>query len=264
MKHAVGRMIAQLIAFLGRLAGLDLIRLAYAENGIGQSHSFEASGEKKFISEYLPANVSASTPVIFDVGANQGSYAKLLLMAFPKAKLQCFEPNPQTFELLSKNIGNAATLFQIGFGKQEGMLELYFDSRDKTSVMATSNPEILKDISKVASTEKVKINVDTIDHFCEEQKIDRIDFLKIDTEGFELDILRGAKKMLEEKRVDIIQFEFNETGTVQRIFLKDFYHYLSGFEFYRLSRKGMIPLHNWQPAHEIFLFQNIVAIRSKQ
>jgi len=262
MKHAIGHFVSKVIKFLGRLAGLDLIRLAYAENGIGQSHSFEASGERKFVLEYLPSKLLTTEPVIFDVGSNRGDYAKLVLTAFPKAKLMCFEPNPGTFQLLSQNLASSASLFQMGFGKQTGTFDLYFDARDQTSVMATSNPEILKSISKVTETEKVQIKVETLDNFCASQKIDRIDFLKVDTEGFELDILQGAKKMLEEKRINIIQFEFNETAAIQRIFLKDFYEFLAGFDFYRLSSRGMIPLGSWQPAHEIFLFQNVVAIRT--
>jgi FkbM family methyltransferase len=263
MKHAIGRFVSRVIKFLSRMAGLDLIRLGYAENGIGQSHSFEASGERKFVQEFLPVHLNIPEPVIFDVGANRGDYSKLLLTAFPKAKLMCFEPNPRTFELLSRNLGNSASLFQNGFGKQSGTLELHFDAKDQTSVMATSNPEILRNISKVTETEKVQIKVETLDEFCTAQKIGHIDFLKVDTEGFELDILRGAKKMLDEKCINIIQFEFNETGAIQRIFLRDFYELLKGFDFYRLGRWGMIPLGDWQPAHEIFLFQNIVAIRRK-
>ena len=91
-----------------------------------------------------------------------------------------------------------------------------------------------------------------------------IDLLKIDTEGFELEVLLGASEMLTEKKITIIQFEFNEVNIVQRRFLKDFYNLLPKYDFYRLDEQRLIPLGSWEPKHEIFMFQNIVAIRREE
>ena len=84
--------------------------------------------------------------------------------------------------------------------------------------------------------------------------------LKIDVEGFELEVLKGAEKLLREGRIKIIQFEFNEVNIIQRRFLKDFYDELPGFDFYRLDENRLIALNEWQPKHEIFLFQKVIAI----
>lgn len=260
MKHWIGRRISKLIIFLARLAKVDLIKMAYVENGIMKSHSYVASGESHFTSKELPKLVPADG-IFFDVGANKGDYSNLLLSNFPKATIYSFEPNPNTFKMINERLGNRINLYQLGVGKEKGSLELFFDSSNKTSVEATSNPEILKEISKTQQIDKVDIDVTTLDSFCQENSINQIDFLKIDTEGFELDALEGASNLLDNGKIKVIQFEFNETSIIQRRFLKDYYEKLQGFDFYRLDEKRMIPLETWKPIHEIFMFQNIVAIK---
>jgi len=180
---------------------------------------------------------------------------------FPYAQLYTFEPNPTTFRLLQDKIGESSQLIQKGIGSDEGELELFFDANNPSSVQATSNREILNVIAKTETISSEKIEITTLDRFCEMQHIERIDLLKIDTEGFEYEALMGAEKLLGSGQINCIQFEFNEVNIVKRRFLGDFYLLLPHFDFYRLDEKRLIPLGEWQPIHEIFMFQNIVAIR---
>jgi len=101
-----------------------------------------------------------------------------------------------------------------------------------------------------------------LDEYCKANNVSQIDLLKIDTEGFELEALQGATELLRNKAIKIIQFEFKEVNIVKRRCLKDFYELLDGFTFYRLDENRLIPLNEWQPIHEIFMSQNIVAIQS--
>ncbi len=101
-----------------------------------------------------------------------------------------------------------------------------------------------------------------MDEYCKANNVSQIDLLKIDTEGFELEALQGATELLRNKAIKIIQFEFKEVNIVKRRCLKDFYELLDGFTFYRLDENRLIPLNEWQPIHEIFMSQNIVAIQS--
>ncbi len=59
----------------------------------------------------------------------------------------------------------------------------------------------------MATREKIPVNVTTLDEFCAEQQIGRIDLLKTDCQGFDLRVLKGAQRMLSEKRVGLIQCE---------------------------------------------------------
>jgi hypothetical protein len=100
----------------------------------------------------------------------------------------------------------------------------------------------------------------TVDRFCKEKGLAAIDLLKIDTEGCELQVLKGASEMLSGGRVKVIQFEFGECNVFSRVFLRDFYEVLPGFRMYRLDSNGLIPLPSYESTNEIFRFQNIIAI----
>jgi hypothetical protein len=85
--------------------------------------------------------------------------------------------------------------------------------------------------------------------------------LKIDTEGSELEVLKGAEKMLCNKKIDIIQFEFNSLNVISRVFLKDFYDILKDFSLYRINTNCLIPLPKYDTENEIFKYQNFLAVR---
>ncbi len=99
---------------------------------------------------------------------------------------------------------------------------------------------------------------------CQRKKIKEVKFLKIDTEGNELNVLLGAAQLLKEKRIETIQFEFNEMNTVSRVFFRDFQELLPDHAFYRLLPAGLLPLEKNSPmTNEIFGYQNIIATLAK-
>jgi hypothetical protein len=115
-------------------------------------------------------------------------------------------------------------------------------------------------VQKTEEVASVDCRVMTLDAYCLENHIEQIDFLKIDTEGYELFVLKGARHMLEQNRIRVVQFEFNEMNVVSRVFLKDFYDILPGFRFYRIRQGSLMPLGPYAALHEIFQYQNLLAI----
>ena len=84
--------------------------------------------------------------------------------------------------------------------------------------------------------------------------------LKIDTEGHELEVLKGFEPYIRQNKVDLIHFEFNEMNVASRVFFKDFWEFLPNYDFYRMLQDGLIPIKNYNPVYcEIFAYQNIVA-----
>jgi hypothetical protein len=102
----------------------------------------------------------------------------------------------------------------------------------------------------------------TIDEFTKNRSFDEVSLLKIDVEGAELDVLKGADRLIRERRVKAIQFEIGGSNVVLETWMRDFYAQLAGYSFYRLLPRGLLPLGEYRPStHEVFRFQNIVAFR---
>jgi len=236
--------------------------------GVLNSEGNHITGESYFF-QLLKKNIPIN--IIFDVGANTGGYADEVHSYFPKALIYSFEPHPKTFLNLKKIAKkDSVKAYNIALGSKVGKVKLWDFAEDAllkhtqpTSTLASVHRIVIEKLHKQKS-ECYLVTQNTIDNFVEKEKIDHIDFLKIDTEGSEYDVLVGATKLLKKNKIKIIQFEFNEMNAYSRTFFKDFMDILPDFSFYRLMPRGMLPLGEYRPStHEIFAFQNIVAVQNK-
>ena len=145
---------------------------------------------------------------IFDVGANGGSVALNFGRVFPSARIFCFEPIAGTFAQLQSNTRRHRQIncFQLAIGASAGEVEIHLQEESELNSLV---PELNAD-PRCKRTERV--TVDTLDNFCSKQGVSRIDFLKIDTEGFDLEVLRGAEGLLGNKCVRLV---FAEVGVIR-------------------------------------------------
>ena len=155
------------------------------------------------ISRFLPI-FQART--VFDVGANLGQSAILFLAWFPESKIYCFEPVGETFSQLQKNFmgNNRIDFFHLAFGHTSTKGKMLLKGK---SEMFTLSKMQEMEASGYDACRTEEVEVATIDEFCRAKEIDRINFLKVDTEGGDLDVLRGAEHMLIEQQIDVIQVE---------------------------------------------------------
>ena len=230
--------------------------------GAGTGPHLENGSELFFIRNILDELIdNNAAPVLFDVGANVGNYTRYLSEHLPEAKIFSFEPVEKTFNQLKSTIDGNVKAFNIGFGDAPGKAVLYNTVDTTMSELSTTHKEILKDVfNKTDNVVAIAFDIDTIDHFCAKQGIKKIDFLKIDVEGNELSVLKGAEKMLDAGGIKVIQFEINAHNIYARVFLRDFYLLLKDFDFFRLNATGLLRLGGHKPGNEIFTAQNIVAI----
>jgi FkbM family methyltransferase len=228
--------------------------------GIRNYDNDVVSGEKYFVEKILPTYLNPEQAItIVDVGANEGSYTELLLSKFNKAQCICIEPHPITFKALQQKLGSSAKLVNCAVGANPGSLTLYDRTDSEASENATFYQEIISEIHEQCVV-SYPVTVKTLDDLAEELGLDRIDFLKIDTEGHELEVLRGASKLIEKGAIEILQVEFNEMNVISRVFLRDILNLLPNYRAYRLLPSGAIDIPKMPLKSELFGFQNIIFV----
>lgn len=200
--------------------------------------------------------------VIFDVGAHLGQYAATILSVFEgRAQVHCFEPTPQTFAGLRMRFADDPRVHPYPFavGSRDGTIMLHMNAA--RSGLASVFPDALQ-LNGVAVTASAPVEIVRLDTFCLARGIDHIHFLKADVEGAELDVLRGAGRLLEEERIDAIQFEFGEGHLAARTFFRDFFSLLNPtYQLYRILPHGLYPLRGYRTIYDIFVSgTNYVAI----
>lgn len=252
------------VPLLARYAGVNLLVVAYKGIGILKYQDHVVSGERYLLTRVLTELFRGKPDVtLFDVGANVGNYTQLLAAEFPEAHIYAFEPNEHSYGSLVENAGESAVCVNAGLGAQNKQVTMYTYGDSLASSHASLHDNVFHAYHRRDDLAEVDVDLETLDGFCEQYSVSRIDFLKIDTEGSELEVLKGAEGMLSEDRIDVIQFEFGECDIAARVFLQDFYDHLENFDLYRLDTERLIPLAQYSVVNEIFRYQNLVAFRKE-
>jgi len=157
-------------------------------------HFFPPQGtiSKRYISRFIPDN-----PIILEAGADTGSDTLEMLGIWPRAKIYAFEPVNESFQKLSQRFtkNNSVRCFNLALSEKEGKQKMYVSNTLSSSSLLKpkehniQHPEITFSISNEAETT-------TIDAWASREGIEKIDFLWLDLQGCEMDVLKSAKKML--------------------------------------------------------------------
>lgn len=236
-----------------------LLKVALRGIGVMNYYDRSISGEDFFINRMLPHLVRSRSPVLFDIGANKGEYALLIARQFPDARIYAFEPHPKNFEALTKSDIPNLSAYPLAVSNQSGETLLYDRADDDGSTNASLHSNVITDLHGKRTIAHA-VQVTTLDEVTASLHIDFIDFLKMDVEGGELAILQGAHQLIEEARVGVIQFEFNEMNIISHSFFRDFRKLLPNYRIFRLLPAGLLPVADDPLLSEIFGFQNLVAI----
>lgn len=239
-----------------------LYHLALKGMNYGRASDYAHNGEA-WLSGALRQMITSPTAILFDVGANQGVFAKNLIRTWQglNYRLYAFEPSAKTFSILKNQVADLpyVHLVNLGLGDKEGSVELYSDKEG--SGLASVYP---RDLSHhhidFSATETIRLT--TLDQFCQREKIDYVDFLKLDVEGHELSALKGGARMIGEGRVQIIQFEFGGCNIDSRTFFRDYFNFFrEQYTLYRILSDGLEPLPAYSEKLEVFQSANYLAVR---
>jgi len=195
--------------------------------------------------------------VVFDVGAHKGAYVEAALRVVDgRLRAFSFEPQNACFEILRARYASdpRVSLHKTAISRKVGAAELFFREQGESVASLCRQGD--------AQTKAQKVSVTTIDQFCDENGVTRIHFLKIDTEGQEMEVLQGASRMIQEGRIDFIQFEFGDTFLHTPYHFVDIWDYLSDrYVIYRILRRGLAELKRYSHDLEIYKNANFVSMR---
>lgn len=165
--------------------------------------------------QFLP---QVDRPVIFDVGANQGQSVDSFRQVFPQATIHSFEPSPSTFQILQQNCQSLARVstWNNGVGSREGVLPFIENTH---SYMSSFLPPGETAWGEIARTTDVPVI--TLDAFATQHGVDYLHILKSDTQGYDLEVFRGATELMRDNRIGLIYFE---------IIFSQMYHGMPGFD----------------------------------
>lgn len=165
------------------------------------------------------------SPIIFDIGSNCGQSIKEMVNCYKKAQVHCFEPLPEMYKLLlklKKKYDNYRIFLNIaacGSKKSKKIFYLNRISSSKSSffkinVKSKLRIKMKKDIQSKSFLKKINnkilVNQIKLDDYIKKKKIKKIDILKIDTEGNEINVLKGLNNNLKNIKILILEMRFDD------------------------------------------------------
>lgn len=227
LKMGVALKILKVLSRVRRIDGfLKKFSRGYLDISTGFSYDINVNGEKQIL-QHL-SKIFPNEFCFLDVGANIGSWSSVVLKFFPNYEGHLFEVTPQTFQNLETNLGNKETLKlnDIALSDTAGTMELLDYGTNFGGNTLLKEADYHKKPYNLISVKTMTGSV-----YCKENNLDRVHFLKIDTEGTELAVLKGFEPMLASKSIDIIQFEYGYTHGDAYTLMRDFYKFFEDYGY---------------------------------
>ena len=217
---------SRLNKYLGRF-GFEIHGTGYIQSVKKQSFKEDAFAVQK--------EMVGNCSTIFDVGANRGEITSKYAELFPEASIFAFEPFPASFNILESCFSGNKKIrcFRNAIGETNTRGKLFVNNNVDTNSLLSSKKIGLSSDQQVRNVGAIEVDILTIDEFCRNKHVDKIDILKLDIQGSELSALIGATDLLSKKKVKIIYSEtyFKEQYVDQPLF-HDIAKFLQGYGYH--------------------------------
>ena len=203
---------------------------------------------------------AATSPIFFDVGANIGEWTVALLRGARESNarriaVHAFEPCAGTRQTLSETIrrndpDGVVTIVPLALSNASGHRSFYVigAGAGRNSLY----PNEAKTVEQVETT--------TLDQYAARTGVERIAFVKVDTEGHDMSVIEGAKGFLTNHRIGLLQFEYNHLWISARHYLKDVFDFAIplGYAVAKITPRGLERYHKWHIELETFREANYI------
>ncbi len=232
------------------------------------NNDMRTNGELRLQRAVLGALPVGVTPNILDIGANEGLWTIAALddarASRREVRIWSFEPVPATYarfkaRLSAHPLSSSVQHVPRALSDAPGTATMNVGAGGG----GTSTLGVAEGGDGAPST--VAVEVDTLDAFCAAEGIERLHLVKCDTEGFDLKVIQGARRLLAEECIDVMQFEYNHRWVYNRSFLRDVFQLVEGSPY----RIGLVtPQHvqlygRWHPEMERYFEANYALIHER-
>ncbi len=216
------------------------------------------NGEMRFLQRNI-----GNRSVLFDIGANVCQWTKFVLNTNKRLNIHCFEPSKYTFKkLINNNFPPNVICNNIGLSsaKKEQFIHIFKKGSGLNSLYQRKGLD--ERYGKIPQQQKEKIQLDTLENYCRENDIKFIDYMKIDVEGHEFEVLKGGKTLFNNIQVNIIQFEYGGTFIGAHVFLRDIFDLFEelNYNFYKIYPDCIKLVKKYYQKYDNFQYQNWLII----
>jgi FkbM family methyltransferase len=230
----------------------------YAQHFDGDNNPDAATnGELRVLTALMP-----ECRVVFDVGANRGDWSETVLAINPDLEVHAFEPAADSFAALAAKRLARVTPNKVGLGAVAERRELYALG-DDSQLRSLYRRAGLEDDHGIATPSRGEpVDITTLDAYCAAAGIAAVDYLKIDTEGHDLQVLRGAAGMLRRRAVRFVQFEYGAANADSRDLLRDFFAFFGELRYnlHKIHPEGYSFYPRYNHRLENLQYQNWLAV----
>ena len=236
-----------------------ILSLSLYAKGYKNYGSFKATGEENFIDM-----ISGEIRVCLDIGANIGNYSKLLINK-TNAKIYAYEPLEKSFDELKKIKEIHKDRFfieKLALGNEDGIKKISSANDKSEKASFEKNLDKLSFIDK-DNLREFDVSIKKLDSLNFFNSHSKVDFLKIDVEGYEYEVLLGGKKFIDFNSPKFIQIEINWHQLFKKINLYEFSKLLKDYDIFKIlpHGKNLIFIDPSRPENNIFHLSNFVFIR---
>ena len=206
--------------------------------------------------------------VVFDVGANIGDWTCSLLHQACNLNLEgglelhAFEPIPSSFAVFKERVSKhklrgCLRLVSKALSNEDVTAEMYISG--DTAGTNSLHPDAMNQNQR-----RLKVEKTTVSEYCYNNNIAIIHFIKCDTEGHDMEVMFGARKLFDEQRIMACQFEYNHRWVYSRHFLKDVFDLFknTAYKIGKITPRGIELYFDWHPELERYFEGNYIILHT--
>jgi FkbM family methyltransferase len=181
----------------------------------------------------------------FDVGANKGDWSAKVVSSDFRGRLVVVDPLQKNIDHLKVRFKQQSFVTYEKYAVSDTQGEAVFFSNSNDANSGTDSLYDMNEIGYATHLNHTKVSKIRLDELTQDLAIERIHFLKIDVEGHEYSVLRGAERLFSNGLVDFIQIEFGHATRAARIYLHDIVNFLRpfGYSIFVIKPNGVAPLY---------------------